>query len=58
MVSPYAGTCVRSMVSTCVSKGELGKIFALISFTNYGLNLIIPMVYKSIYTVSIIALCK
>ena len=58
MVSPYADSCVRSMVSMCVSKEELGKIFALISFIHCGLNLVLPMIYKSIFTVRTVSTIK
>ena len=48
----YNGSLIRSIISTCVPKYELGKATALLASMESGLPTIITQIYASVWKVS------
>ena len=55
MVHDYVDTVLRTMISICVPKQELGKILALIGFIHSVLSLFVPQIFTSIFNVRLLA---
>ena len=51
IVGSYSDTALRAMISMCVPKHELGKVFSMMSSLNCALGLFFPQIFKSIFTV-------
>ena len=54
MLGSYTDSIVRAMISTCVPKEELGKVYSMIATTEASVPLFLPQIYATVFSVSIV----
>ena len=54
MIGNYVGSLARAMITFCVAKEEVGKIFSFFAFVDGVLPSLCQLMYSAIFTVGIL----